>query len=122
MLGKWYQTVWNDNNSAAIDQLMNAEVVIVDLFPPAVYFGTDHLKSVAKMLREKFSEIKFTVKEGQEYKDAEIAECTLEANFKGKRIKVDFTSMIRMKNGKITMISNDADILLLEKAGELIPV
>jgi predicted ester cyclase len=108
---RWFEEVWNKNNPAVIDELLDENVITHGL--DAEGKGIEAFKTFYKEFTENFKDIHVQVEQVIMEDDYEVARCSASAIQKMTGRKVEFTGVVinKIKDGKVIEAWNNFDFL-----------
>lgn len=115
LLYKWFHDVWNNDNEAAIDNLMSCDVYAHGLIANDQPCGAEAFKGFFRDFRSQFHDVRISVDDVVSQDDMESARNTIHAvhTATGKPVTFSGICMVQKKNGKIAEAWNQYDFLSL---------
>lgn len=124
LLNRWYQEVWNEGCTEAIDEILSAECPAHGLTDEAgnTLFGPAAFKAFHQKFRTALPDIQVTVEDLIAEGDKVVARCTVRATHQGdslgikatgKPIEITGVSISRIEQGKIVEGWNNFDFMRL---------
>lgn len=118
---RWFEEVWNNDNEAAIDEMMVPDVVAHGLGPD--FSGRDNFHAFYRRFREPFSSVRVTLDRVVEVDDetAFRGRAVATAKGTGQRYEFDGAGWIRFQDGRIVEGWNYWDFMQLGVQAGTIP-
>jgi steroid delta-isomerase-like uncharacterized protein len=131
LIRRWFEEVWNNKNEAAIDEMLDDDVVAYGLIDGQgnVVSDKEGFKGVFRQFTQAYPDIHVEVEETIAAGDRVLARCTVTGThqgdgfgFAGTGIPVDFTGMLvaGIKDGKIIEAWNEFNFIrMFQQLGAL---
>ena len=125
LMQRWFDQVWNDGRTDAIDEMFAADGLAYGLMDnPTEGIGPSGFRDLHTMFRGAFPDMTITVEDMIAEGDKVAARCSVRGKHEGDHLgfaatktPVDFTGMaiVRIRNGKIVEAWNNFDFMRMNK-------
>lgn len=126
LMRRWFEEVWNQGRSEAIDELMSDDVVIHGLFDPSgnPVRGAAAFREFHRQFRGAFPNMNITVEDVIAEGDRAVARCDVRAQHTGDHLgfaatnnPVQFSgiAIVRIEDGKIAEAWNEFDFMEMNR-------